>query len=55
VASFSALAELRVQRYGLFLKLPNFFETFFEKRQKKSAKLSSEQHLREKYNYFLAL
>jgi hypothetical protein len=55
VASFRALSELRVQRYGVFLNLPNFFETFFEKRQKKSAKLSSEQHLREKYNYFLAL
>jgi len=30
--SFSALAELRVQRYGVFLKPPKIFETFFEKR-----------------------
>jgi hypothetical protein len=36
VASFRALSELRVQRYGVFLNLPNFFETFFEKKAKKT-------------------
>ena len=29
-ASFSALTELRVQRYGVFLKPPNFFLFFFD-------------------------
>jgi hypothetical protein len=46
---------LRVQRYGVFLNLPNFFETFFEKRQKNFENNSFTQYLLGKHNYFYAL
>jgi len=34
----NSLAQLRVQRYGLFLKPPNILRIFFRKRQKKLQK-----------------
>ena len=54
-SSFRAFSELRVQRYGVFLNLPNFFETFFEKRQKNFENNSFTQYLLGKHNYFYAL